>query len=250
MVDVPMSPYLHAYILAGCVLGIASWVRAPWHEGLGSRITAFVFLAFLWPVLVFTSNLLESKAKRELYPEVPPPEPPNPDFDYFKQLADQPPADISEHERARIARISERGTQFFPPDQNFSAMLDLFWEHDIPPEAYYDVENARRSLRVGEVHFSRAARDPDDWFIGFSREFSKSIAKVDKNKRARLLEAIGYLAESPTTPHGDTVMPLGGDKQGLWRYRIGEDRLIYRPNQDSRKVVLVSFGPRGDAYNN
>ena len=58
-----------------------------------------------------------------------------------------------------------------------------------------------------------------DWSIGFSTEFVKSIAKLDKNKRARLLEAIRRLAEAPTSTHGDTVKPLTGNLAGFWRYR-------------------------------
>jgi len=95
------------------------------------------------------------------------------------------------------------------------------------------------------ILFSR--REPD-WYVGFSTEFIKSIASIDKNKRARVLEAIGKLADAPTTPHGDTIKPLAGDLAGLWRYRIGDDRLVYKPNDQSKKVVLVSFGARGGIY--
>jgi mRNA-degrading endonuclease RelE of RelBE toxin-antitoxin system len=174
-------------------------------------------------------------------------------FKDLQNLAKETTA-LTEEERTRLQRVAEsegKGTTFFADFTDFEDVLARFWDEGIPPEVYHAVKNARwRLSREGE------ARDVDilfslaepDWYIGLSTEFTKSIAKIDKNKRARVLEAIGKLAEAPTTPRGDTIKPLTGDLAGLWRYRIGDDRLMYKPNQQSKKVVLVSFGARGGIY--
>ena len=47
---------------------------------------------------------------------------------------------------------------------------------------------------------------------------------------------------------GDTVKPLTGDLAGLWRIRVGDSRLVYFPHAESRRITLVSFGPRGSVY--
>jgi mRNA-degrading endonuclease RelE of RelBE toxin-antitoxin system len=76
----------------------------------------------------------------------------------------------------------------------------------------------------------------------------KSIAKTDRKKQGRILEAIGKISTAPVEVHGDTIKPLTGNLAGLWRCRLGDDRLIYYPDLESRKVVLISFASRGDAY--
>jgi mRNA interferase RelE/StbE len=41
---------------------------------------------------------------------------------------------------------------------------------------------------------------------------------------------------------------LSGTLRGLWRYRIGDWRVIYRPDSNTRRVIIVSICPRGGAY--
>ncbi|TAN66548.1 MAG: type II toxin-antitoxin system RelE/ParE family toxin [Methylobacter sp.] len=150
----------------------------------------------------------------------------------------------------RVVKEGEYGTTFFSGYENFDDILNRFWDDAVPPEAYHLLNKARWHLSDdyevdSGIRFS--LREPD-WYIGFSAEFVKSIAKIDKNKRARVLEAISKLTESPITPHGDTIKPLTGDLAGLWRYRIGDDRLVYKANSQSQRVVLISFGARGGIY--
>jgi len=76
----------------------------------------------------------------------------------------------------------------------------------------------------------------------------KSIAKVDRKKQGRILEAIGKISASPIEVCGDSIKPLTGNLGGLWRCRMGDDRLVYFPDVRSKKIVLISFGSRGDAY--
>jgi addiction module RelE/StbE family toxin len=86
------------------------------------------------------------------------------------------------------------------------------------------------------------------WTIGMSDDFLKSIGSVDKKTQGRILEAISKLSRAPNKPVGDTVKPLTGNLAGLWRYRIGDYRLIYQPDINSNCVVLIRFTARGEAY--
>ena len=62
------------------------------------------------------------------------------------------------------------------------------------------------------------------------------------------LVAIGEIQSAPRTPRGDTVKPLTGELRGLWRYRIGDYRLVYRPSWNGRTVMLIAFAGRGSVY--
>lgn len=84
--------------------------------------------------------------------------------------------------------------------------------------------------------------------VGFTDTFKRNIKSVDKILKGRILEAIVVIAEEPETVRGDTMKPLGGDLKGCWRYRIGDHRIVYKPEPQSRTVWFLDFGPRGDIY--
>jgi mRNA-degrading endonuclease RelE of RelBE toxin-antitoxin system len=91
-------------------------------------------------------------------------------------------------------------------------------------------ENRKSRLRascISDIRFKEA--EPRRMVI-FSEDFIKSVAKIDKKLQGRILEALAKITEAPTTIIGDTVKPLSGDLKGLWRYRIGDYRLVYDPN--------------------
>nr|WP_160327473.1 type II toxin-antitoxin system RelE/ParE family toxin [Burkholderia ambifaria] len=94
----------------------------------------------------------------------------------------------------------------------------------------------------------RYLRERGNWTIGLSPAFRKAIGSVDKKLQGRILEAIAGISEDPLTAQGDTKKPLEGNLKGLWRYRIGEFRLIYRPENAASVVVLVDFVARSAGY--
>jgi mRNA-degrading endonuclease RelE of RelBE toxin-antitoxin system len=96
-----------------------------------------------------------------------------------------------------------------------------------------------------EVGYSLAS---PDWFLGMTDEFRKAISAVDRKLQGRILQAISYIAATPVAAKGDTVKPLSGDLKKLWRYRIGDYRLVYRPDEARRQVMLVAFTSRPGAY--
>ncbi|MEW8061065.1 MAG: type II toxin-antitoxin system RelE/ParE family toxin [Candidatus Thiodiazotropha endolucinida] len=81
-----------------------------------------------------------------------------------------------------------------------------------------------------------------------SSSFQKSLKNIDKKLQGRVLEALLKICESPVTAQGNTIKPLTGELSGLWRYRIGGHRLVYRPDIESRKVLFIEFSPRGSVY--
>jgi mRNA-degrading endonuclease RelE of RelBE toxin-antitoxin system len=53
---------------------------------------------------------------------------------------------------------------------------------------------------------------------------------------------------APIQPRGDTVKSLSGQLNGLWRFRIGDYRLIYKPQINEHVVILLLVSSRADAY--
>ena len=123
------------------------------------------------------------------------------------------------------------------------ALLDL-WS----PAPEQKQEEIETTPEYDRPLFSRKAPDPTPWAIAFTPTFQKSIADIDKKLQGRILMAISELSEKPITLMGDTKKPLIGELKGLWRYRLGDYRLIYEPNEKTLKVVLLEFAPRGSSY--
>lgn len=86
------------------------------------------------------------------------------------------------------------------------------------------------------------------WLLKISNEFNRSIKRIDRKLQGRILEAITYISENPLSTKGDTAKPLEGALKGLWRYRIGDFRLIYRHDIENNHIELLTFSGRGDVY--
>jgi mRNA-degrading endonuclease RelE of RelBE toxin-antitoxin system len=241
--------YLISYFAVGLLLAGASLIH-----GTFSRTNSFVPFSItflLWPVLVLFApeSFLSSGHIRNDNALI--------EHDVLKDrlvsVAQASSAVLTNEEARRLTKVAKYGGEQITDFGNRSDLFDIltkFWELNVPPEIYHSF--IRANLSLGEDYdqesqplFSRA---PPDWYIGFSHEFVKSIAKVDRKKQGRILEALRKIAAAPTEVAGDTIKPLTGDLSGLWRYRIGDDRIVYFPDIQSKKVVLIAFGPRGDAY--
>ena len=109
------------------------------------------------------------------------------------------------------------------------------------------------STKLGISHDSSSGihhiHEGKGWLVSFTSEFQKNLSQYnDKKLQGRILEAIAEIVVSPLTKRGDTVKPLKGPLEGSWRYRIGDYRLIYDPDERGKKVSLIAFRPRGNAY--
>lgn len=111
-----------------------------------------------------------------------------------------------------------------------------------------DVELFHAELEPSRVSFSMGPADEIFWSIVMPDSFTKSIRGLDKKLKGRILDALGKITQDPLKENGDTVKALSSDKKGLWRYRIGDYRLIYRPEVEANRIVLLVCGSRGSVY--
>jgi mRNA interferase RelE/StbE len=85
------------------------------------------------------------------------------------------------------------------------------------------------------------------WRVEISRTAEKQISKLDRVVQSSILQFLRENVQSAADPR-QFGKPLRGDKKGLWRYRIGNYRIIC-DIQDDRVVVLVLLvGHRKDVY--
>ncbi|GAB3369655.1 hypothetical protein GCM10027431_16800 [Lysobacter rhizosphaerae] len=115
--------------------------------------------------------------------------------------------------------------------------------------------NRSFSASIGDVSYHFAVGDrnrtgPPPWAIGFSKQFKKDTAALDRKVMGRILEVLEDLSdyELPFHAVGDTFKPLKGELEGCWRYRIGGDRLILQPEPTSGRLNAIAFGARGSIY--
>ena len=127
---------------------------------------------------------------------------------------------------------SEPELAWYDSRHDITEALKIQWEW-IPPPATLSIASSRKP----------------DWSFGMSDKFAKNIHNLDRKTKGSILDAINRICDAPMRPHGNTIKQLNGSKKGLWRYRIGDFRLIYFPNQKEKNVILMAFGPRSGIYN-
>lgn len=84
------------------------------------------------------------------------------------------------------------------------------------------------------------------WTIEFERKADKQLDKLNPREAARivkLLDEVALLDDPRLRGHA-----LTGDLGGLWRYRVGDWRIVAR-FEDRRVVILVvEIGHRREVY--
>lgn len=101
---------------------------------------------------------------------------------------------------------------------------------------------------AGNFHAYTFGKFPGVWTIFYSKEFLKSTFQVDSELGSKILEAEKQIRSNPCTILGDTIKPLTGKFKGLWRYRIGDVRIVYYPNKETRNILMVTISSRGKVY--
>lgn len=85
------------------------------------------------------------------------------------------------------------------------------------------------------------------WRIELSETASKQLAKLDKVEAKRITKFLRQrlaVIENPRSTGKALTGPLGG----LWRYRVGDYRVICEIQDGVLCVLVVKIGIRGDVY--
>lgn len=85
------------------------------------------------------------------------------------------------------------------------------------------------------------------WTVEVSDFAERQLRKVDPPVRRRILDYLEDLIEGCKNPRhfGE---PLKGGRAGLWRYRVGDYRVICQIRDDVLVVLALAVGHRREVY--
>ena len=75
----------------------------------------------------------------------------------------------------------------------------------------------------------------------------KDYKKSDSKLKARINKAIDAISENPF--YGVHIKKLEGQLSCMYRYRIGDMRILYEIHNDIKIVRIKAIEPRGGVYN-
>ena len=84
------------------------------------------------------------------------------------------------------------------------------------------------------------------WEVQLLARAKKALGKLDRKTAQRVRDGLTRLAamEDPTAP----CKALRGPLAGLWRYRVGDYRVILDIRRDEVVIVALDLGHRSDIY--
>jgi mRNA interferase RelE/StbE len=85
------------------------------------------------------------------------------------------------------------------------------------------------------------------WTIEITRTAERQIKKLDSPSQKSIIRFLRERLKSAQDPR-QWGKPLHGDKRGLWRYRVGDYRLICDIHDEIITVVVLEVAHRKDVY--
>jgi mRNA interferase RelE/StbE len=83
------------------------------------------------------------------------------------------------------------------------------------------------------------------WKIEITSEAEKELARIDKTLAKRIIR---YLRERVSIDPRASGKSLRGDLSGLWRYRVGDCRVICELYDEKVSVLVIRIAHRKDVY--
>lgn len=81
------------------------------------------------------------------------------------------------------------------------------------------------------------------WTVRYTETAAKAIRKLDPQIKTRVHAAIDALREDP-----HRGKPLQLTLKGLYSWRTGDWRIVYRINGEKIEVIVVTIGHRREVY--
>ena len=85
------------------------------------------------------------------------------------------------------------------------------------------------------------------WLIKFDPKAVKELKKLDKVTQKRIID---YLKQKVSVQDNPRIFGKGltGNKQGLWRYRVGNYRIICQLKEQDLIILVIKVGHRSSIY--
>jgi mRNA interferase RelE/StbE len=85
------------------------------------------------------------------------------------------------------------------------------------------------------------------WRIEYSDVAARELLKLDKTVRERILTFLRERAAKLEDPK-EIAEPLVGELRGLWRFRVGDYRIICDIRRDVLLILVLQIGHRKEVY--
>jgi mRNA interferase RelE/StbE len=82
--------------------------------------------------------------------------------------------------------------------------------------------------------------------VSLHKKAAKYYANLDGKTAWRINKAVEEISKDPFD--GQHIKRLRGRHSGRYRYSVGDLRVVYRVDIESRIVLIEAIGPRGDVY--
>jgi mRNA interferase RelE/StbE len=85
------------------------------------------------------------------------------------------------------------------------------------------------------------------WTANFDPRALKELEKLDRMAQRRIVNFLQERVLRRTDPR-DLGKAMTGDQAGLWRYRIGDYRLVCRNDDEAELMLVLRVAHRKEAY--
>lgn len=85
------------------------------------------------------------------------------------------------------------------------------------------------------------------WKIKFENDVVKFFEKLDKTTQNQIIKYFDKITKSNENPKS-YGKPLVANKKGLWRYRVGNYRIICQIKDNELIILVLTIGLRSEVY--
>ncbi|WP_183786122.1 type II toxin-antitoxin system RelE/ParE family toxin [Pseudomonas sp. JAI115] len=85
------------------------------------------------------------------------------------------------------------------------------------------------------------------WMIEYTDTARNQLRRLDKQSAKRILDFMDERVSNREDPR-TTGKALTGPLGGLWRYRVGDFRVICEIQDGALRILVVQLGNRSDIY--
>lgn len=85
------------------------------------------------------------------------------------------------------------------------------------------------------------------WRVEFTSTAEKQIATLDRQPQAKILHFLKERVRTAENPR-QLGKALHGETRGLWRYRVGDYRIICEIRDEENEVKVLVVGHRKEIY--
>jgi mRNA interferase RelE/StbE len=91
------------------------------------------------------------------------------------------------------------------------------------------------------------SKEPE-WRVVYSDGFARDLGKLDRTQARRILKYLAERIDGQSDPRAHGHALAGLELGGLWRYRIGDYRVITELTDETCTVLALRVGHRSTIY--